>query len=146
MTVCVTCRTSAWPCRRYRHCLAAVERSPSAASHPWLVARLVSLSSSQLRCPSHYTMLTRRFLNIRLDNIHVEDPERHPHLVSVDWLGVPPQAGDSLTLLTSSYFPSPILPPVSRSPCLPSLSASFALFCNLLSWRWLYSRSPLPPP
>lgn len=24
-----------------------------------------------------------RFLNIRLDNISVEDPERHPHMVSV---------------------------------------------------------------
>lgn len=31
---------------------------------------------------AEYLRVLARFLNIRLDNISVEDPERHPHMVS----------------------------------------------------------------
>lgn len=47
-------------------------------------------------------MLTPRFLNIRLDGIRVEDPESHPHLVSVSCDLPPPTAGHEPSTLTPS--------------------------------------------
>ncbi|KAL1409498.1 U6 snRNA-associated Sm-like protein LSm2 [Vanrija albida] len=48
-----------------------------------LAEQVVTIELKNDLCVTGTLKSVDQFLNIRLDNIHVEDPERHPHMLAV---------------------------------------------------------------